>query len=356
MTTTLIVRDATLAVNGAPEKRGEPREHLRLRIEEVSHMDPRTAEECVEVLSSVAGGEAADPDVLEALVIIGLAHPSLAERMNLPTEMTGRRLAARLERNADIDRSVAVLELLQQHFPGQEALESDLAALMRRQGMVQDLVSRYFERAHRLVREGRNNEAAGWLREVLQLDPSRKDAARLLRNMRFKSAIRLHKRKSKSGGSTFVLVTLVLAVGFFYGLMREYRLHGELIALPEASTDSVPALKRRLADLESFVDRHPVWHGMFQVLAERSELRIQLAVLEEKARQEREAVERALRERLESAELCRERGLMRIQAGDTHGALEAFREALEFGGQEWDKRERVLRDVSDLEASAKDQQ
>src|SRR6185436_5780591 len=70
MTTTLIVRDATLAINGAPEKRREPREHLRLRVAEVAHMEERTAEECVEVLTAVAGGDGAEAEVLEALVIV----------------------------------------------------------------------------------------------------------------------------------------------------------------------------------------------------------------------------------------------------------------------------------------------
>lgn len=353
MTTTLIVRDATLAINGAPEKRGEPREHLKLRVAEVGHMDPRTAEECVEVLSAVAGGDGADPDVLEALVVIGLAQSRLAQRLNLPTEATGRRLAVRLERSGDIDRSLAVLELLQQHFPGQAALEHDLAQLMRRQGMVQDLVSRYFERAKRLVHEGRSHEAAGWLREVLQLDPSRKDAARLLRNLRFKTTARSKKRSG--GGIAFVLATALLAFGVFYELVREFRLREEFLSLPIAGADSVPVIKRRLTDLEQFVEKHPVWHGMFQVLTERSELRIQLAVLEEQARQERETAERAVRERLEAADLHRERGLMRIQGGDTRGALEAFRQALEAGGPDWPHHARVSRDVSDLEASSKDQ-
>jgi tetratricopeptide (TPR) repeat protein len=341
MTTTLIVRDATLAINGAPEKRGEPRDHLRGRIEEVAHMDVRTAEECVEVLTSVAGGEGADPQVLEALVIVALAHADMAERIGLPTVATGRRLAARLERLGDIDHTLALLEVLQQHFPGQESLDHDLAQLMRRQGMVKDLVNRYFERARKLMREGRNNEAAGWLREVLQLDPGRKDAARLIRDLRFKRSGRTARR---SGGLRFLAVVLAVALGVTWVVERETRLDAEFRALPQAS------LKRRLTDLERFVEQQPVWHGSLQVLSERAELRVKLAVLEEKARTEREAEERARRERLESADLCRARGLMLVQEGDLRGALQAFREALEFGGPEWPHYERISRDVSDVEA------
>jgi tetratricopeptide (TPR) repeat protein len=347
MPTTLIVRDATLAVNGAPEKRGEPREHLRTRVAEVKHMDARTAEECVEVLTSVATGEGADPEALQALMIVALAHPVLAERMGLPALETGRRLAARLERGGDIDRTLAVLELLQEHFPGHDTLERDLAQLMRRAGMVKDLVSRYFERARRLIREGRHNEAAGWLREVLQLDPKRKDAARLMRDLRIK---RVTRSRKKGGWLRFLFLATLLCLGGAYAVLRELRLRAEFQALPSAASGNLPALKRRLADLEEFISRHPLWHGGLQVLAERSELRVQLAILEERERAEREAVESAERERLEAADLCRERGLMRAQAGDARGALEALREAVRYGGPEWPHFQKVSQDISDLES------
>jgi tetratricopeptide (TPR) repeat protein len=352
MSTTLIVRDATLAINGAPEKRRAPREHLRARVAEVAHMDERTAEECVEVLSAVAGGEGADPEVLEALVIVGLAQVAMAKRLNLPTLATGRRLAARYERSAEVDAAVAVLELLLQHFPGQESLERDLGQLMRRQGMVKDLVGRYFERARRLMREGRNNEAAGWLREVLQLDPARKDAARLLRDLRFKGGGGRARRRGSMLRTLLVIGGLALGVAFLG--QRELRLRAEFLSLPSAAPGNAGVLKRRLGELERFIDQHPVWHGAFAVLSERTELRVQLAVLEEAARVERESAERAERERLEAADLSRQRGVLLAQSGDLRGALAALRQALEYGGPDWPHYARVSGDVSALEASLED--
>ena len=351
MTTTLIVRDAMLAINGAPEKRSEPREHLQLRIAEVAHMDERTAEECIEVLTSVANGEGADPDVLEALVIVALAHPNLGKRLKLPTVATGRRLAAILERSSAIERTLAVFELLARHFPGHESLERDLSQLMCRQGMVQDLVNRYFERAQKLVREGRNNEAAGWLREVLQLDPGRKDAARMMRDLRFK---RVKRSKRKSGNWRSPFVVALLALGLSYSVLREFRLSGEFRALPQAAPGNPTALKRRLADLEGFIARNPLWHGALQVLTERTALRVQLAVMEAKAEAAREVAEREARERVEAAELCRSRGMASVQSGDVRGALEAFREALAHGGPGWIHYERVSRDVADLQAGSEE--
>lgn len=347
MTTTLIVRDATLAIHGAPEKRGEPREHLRLRIAEVAHLDARTAEECVEVLAAVAGGEGADPEVLEALLILSLSHPRLTETTKLAPVPTGRRLATRLERDGEIDHAMAVLEVLLAHFPGHEALERDMAQLMRRQGMVQDLVGRYFERAKRCIAEGRPSEAAGWLREVLQLDPARKDAARLIRDLRFK---KLKKgRKAGSGGLKILAALLLCAAGLFVLVRRELALAEEFRALPGASEGNTASLERRLATLEEFVALHPIWHGALGVLSERSELRVRLAVLADKARQEREAVEQDQRDRLKSADLCRAKGLRAAQNGDVSAAIAAFEEALEFGGPQWEHHERVARDLADLE-------
>lgn len=346
MTTTLIVRDATLAIHGAPDKRGEPREHLRLRVAEVAHLDTRTAEECVEVLGAVAGGEGADPEVLEALLILSLAHPRLAETSKLAPMPAGRRLATRLEREGEIDHAMAVLELLLAQFPGHEALERDMAQLMRRQGMVQDLVGRYFERAKRCIAEGRPSEAAGWLREVLQLDPARKDAARLIRDLRFKKM----KQGRKLGGGLKVFVALLLcAAGIGALVRRELALAEDFRALPGANEGSTASLERRLSTLEKFVERHPVWHGSLGVLSERSELRVRLAVLADKARQERESVELEQRLTLQNADLCRTKGLRQAQNGDIAGAIEAFTEALEYGGPSWEHRERVARDLADLE-------
>jgi len=347
MTTTLIVRDATLAINGAPEKRSQPRAHLNARIAEVANLDARTAEECVEVLTSVAKGEGAEPEVLEALVIVALAHPALAQNLGLDPVAIGRRLVARLERLSEIERALAVLEVLLHHAPGNEALESHLAQLMRRQGMVKDLVGRYFERAKKLVREGRNQEAAGWLREVLQLDPGRKDAARLIRDLRFRNQNHAQRR---GVGVRFVLGTLALGLFAAYAALREFRLSTEFNNLSPAATGNLASQKRRLSDLEQFIQAHPVWHGALGVLSERSELRVQIEVFEERLRQEREAVERAERERLESADLSRARGMLAIEQADLQGALEAFRQALEFGGPDWKHYERVSGDVSELEA------
>jgi len=323
-------------------------------VAEVAHMEAQTADECVEVLLSVAQGEGADPEVLEALVIVALAHPKLAKRLELDTVGTGRRLAASLERGGEPDRSFAVLELLQQHYPGQPTLERDLAQIMRRQGMVKDLVGRYYDRARKLVREGRTNEAAGWLREILLLDPGRKDAARLLRDLRFKRGGPRRPRRPLAFRPLFLVA--VLGLGASYLALRELRLRGEYLALPQAAEGSTDALRRRARGLERFVESHPLWHGTLRALGERTDLRLKLALIEERERLAREAKEHSERERLESAELCRARGLMHVQSGDLPRALEAFRQALAYGGPEWSAFEQVSRDARALELSSSENQ
>lgn len=352
MTTTLIVRDAALAINGAQEKRAEPRAHLAARIREVARMDERTAEECVEVLGSVASGEGADPEVLEALLVVALAQPGLAERLSMPTLATGRRLAAALERRSDIDSALAVFEVLAKHFPGTESLERERIQLERRQGTVEDLVRRYFERAKKLLREGRTSEAAGWLREVQQLDPGRKDALRLLRDLRFKTGNRGQK---KSGRMPALFFVALLALGGSYGVLREARLMREHRALPTAAGDNSVALKRRLGELERFIARNPVWHGAFQAVSERSTLRVQVSVLEEQEHEARMAAERAESERLEAAELLRRQGEIYVQAGDLARAQEFLRRALERGGPGWSEFDRVSLDIADIESAIENQ-
>lgn len=347
MSTTLIVRDATLAINGAADKRADPREHLRSRIADVATMDPRTAEECMEVLNSAASGEQADPEVLEALIIVGLAHPALATGMSISPVNAGRRLAVRLERGGQIERTLALLEVLLASFPGQDSLERDLGAVMRRQGMVQNLVERYFDRAQKLIREGRHEESIKWLQEVLQLDRSRKDAARLIRDLRFRA--KSHDRH-KAVRWKFVMGALTLSLGVSFLALREIRVREQFDAMPEATENNLASLRRRLTDLDAFAAQHPVWHGGFAVVKERAKLRVVVERLEEQERNEKEAQEQRDLERLENARLARARGLMKAADGDFPGAITEFEQALQLGGEDWPPRAEVERQIQAIRA------
>ena len=85
MTSTLIVRDATLAINGDSFRANDPAEHLRTRVAAVAELDREFLEQCVQVLSASDGGEETSVDVLEALFVLGISPVSYTH-LTLPTK------------------------------------------------------------------------------------------------------------------------------------------------------------------------------------------------------------------------------------------------------------------------------
>jgi len=342
MSDTLIVRDATLAINGAPETRGDPYEHLQERIQDVAAKDPSMIEATVEVLRSVVGsGEEVNLEILEALTILGLAQPMYAEQMGVSAVSTGRRLAARKEQATEPEYAMAILETLLDAFPGDAAVERDYAALLRRQGMIHDLVQRYLDRAERFLREGKEEEAIQWLREALLLDRSRKDIARRIRDLRL--------RNGRSGRTSVrlrpVFAAVLVVLGSVALVQRERNLYTEFHALPPSEPGNLESMRTRLHAIEAFVDAHPVWHGAISAVSERSELRVEVDRLEVLEADRRQADEKRRQEEAEEAQLVRARGLMRVDSGDLEGALADFRHALELTSDSWPMREQTERDI-----------
>ncbi|MAB79066.1 MAG: hypothetical protein CMJ89_06895 [Planctomycetes bacterium] len=342
MTTTLIVRDATLVINGAPEKRKNPGLHLPRRLSEVEGMEIGLVEECAEVLLTAAGGEESAPEVLEALILIAIAHESIGARMGLTPASTGRRLAARFERAGKAENALGLLEFLVEELPGEPFIERDLAAVMRRQGVVRDLADRYFERAKSLIREGRAEEAMGWLRETLQIDRSRKDVVRLIRDLRFQEHALAQSRQVRW---RFVAMALAVSLGLSFIIIREVRLLDQYRQIPEAVPGNPHSTEERLVVLESFIKANPAWHRAFHVLQERSTLRIETDRIEELRNELQQREDQKTGERLLSAEAAMYRGMTLSDGTEWRSALDEFKKALEWGGENWEHREQVQRDV-----------
>ncbi len=351
MTSTLIIRDATLAINGASVDRSDPRAHLRARVEEVRGFQDDFLADSLEVLMPSAQGEGADMEALEALLIVGAARPELASARGVSTISAGRQLAHRLEKEDQGEKALAALELLVELFPGHKALERDLAGFMRRAGLVSDLVERYLQRSQQLLRQGRTAEAIAWMREVLLLDRSRKDVARTIRDLRFQEIDRVEARRSRR---RVAVIALVGSLAISVGLLRETRLAEEFRALPGAEAGDSAGMRERLAALEAFVERHPIWHGAFRALSERTELRLACdrALEAERLAQERRAAE--LARRADEAELARERGTLLARDGQYAIALDELRHALELSRPDWEHRERVQEDIAAISAYLED--
>lgn len=352
MTSTLIIRDATLAILGPPEPQADPAERLRRRVAEVASFEAPFLADCLDVLSLSARGGSGDPEALEALLIVALASPEQAAEKKLSSIAVARRLAAGLEKQGHSERALSILQLMVEVHPGHKALERDLAGLMRRQGMVQELVDRYIERSQQLLKQGRTAEAIAWMREVLTLDRSRRDVARTIRDLRYQEIDKVNVRRSRR---RVTLVTLVGSILVSAGLLRETRLAEEYRTLPEAQDNDPLGTKQRLDAIESFVEAHPVWHGSLRALAERTALRLEVDRREDAYRLVAERREAELARRKEEADLARQRGAVLAQDGHYSAALEELRRSLELATPQWEERERVQRDIDALSAYLEDQ-
>ena len=348
----LIVRDAALAINGASDSQQSAHQLLLSRVAEVSGYEDAFLADCLDVLQASVRGSSSDPEALLAVVIIGLARPELAQERKLSPAAAGRKLAAAWEKAGDADGARELLESCVERFPGHKALERDLAALMRRTGQVDELVDRYLARSKELLKQGRNDEAVTWLREVLQLDRSRKDVARTIRDLRFQQIDRVKHRRSRR---RVALVTLVASVLISAGLLREIQLAESYRTLPEAGPADLVGMRARLAGLETFIEQHPLWHGSLRALEERTALRLEVDRVADAERRVQERRAADLQQRRDEAELARKRGVILARDGNYAGALVEFEAALRVATTDWEQRERVQRDVDAISTYLEDQ-
>lgn len=342
MTSTLIVRDVTMAINGDRQSPVQPDLRLKERIAAVSEFEREFLEECTQVLSTTETSEETAPEVLEALFVLGMTHPDLLREIGLNAATVGRRFAARMERDGQPEVSLATLEFLIEEDPTNRGVQRDYAALMRRQGLVGELVQRHLAKAQELIGEGNNAEAIEVLREVLMLDRSRKDVARTIRDLRFQD-IKKSQRRRELGRKLLMSIVAIASVTLI-GL-REYDLRERFNTMLVNEDRSIEAVRGRLASMESFIESYPVWLGAFDALNERSRLRVELERLEARAQEEAERLDEELRRRREEASHSRERGRVLTLGEDYSSALAEFERALELGGAEWTLREQTQRDI-----------
>jgi len=253
-----------------------------------------------------------------------------------------------LERGGQSTRAQQILDMLSQNLPAQAPTAAALAdqedaQVAERVASIETLL----READQWIARGNRRDAIAKLQQILKLDRDRFDVARMIRDLR-----REQEGRSASHATVakvLLSMTIVGALGYLL-VQREQRVRDRWEALPQAAGSDSKALQARLDSIESLLAQEHYWAGVFGAWRERDDLRVQLQhIQEEAARAERAAaLQQAVR--LQQAEDVRLRGMQSIKGGRFEEALADLRQALELGGEKWEQRARVQRDISAIEA------
>jgi len=247
----LLVDDVVKALTSCRE--GEEGGALDLREQmqrAADEFDRRTAETFGRALVDSLCEDPADPRRLEALLILGLAHPSILEKYQVSLAAEGRRLCVLLENNGEMERARGLLELLVTHVPDDRGLQQDLSSMMRRTGDVDELIERCLQRADEAVHSGQPMDAIPWLQEILLHDQSRRDVARMIRDLRYQEmANRARIKRRNRLAMVLIVISTVLSTLF----VRERHIDDSYQALPPVDMENVGALNARLAGIDTLI-------------------------------------------------------------------------------------------------------
>jgi len=280
---------------------------------------------------------------LEALLILGLAHPDVLDRHRISLAVEGRRLAVLLERSGQVARARGVLELLSDRLPEERTIDHELAGILRRSGNTGELVERYLRRAEKAVEEESVSEAIPWLQEILLLDRTRRDVARMIRDLRYQEVER-HTRGSRRSR---ILILVLLVAGVLTAVVgRELSIREKYANIPPVDSDQLDtSLYQRKHSIDQLLSNHGFWFGIFVVTQERDFLRLEIAEFERQKERQEAAQAETNKRRLQTAEGARLRGKKFADRGDWLHALTAFEEALDYSPADWEHRPQVERDV-----------
>jgi tetratricopeptide (TPR) repeat protein len=336
-----IVREVVTSLTGGEP--GAERAALRQQMEQAAReFDSLAAATLCKALLERLTERPDDVRELETLLILGLAHPNVLQEHRIPLVQEGRRLAILLERQGEPERAQSLLELLCGQCPEDRGLDRELAGMLRRSGSTDRLVERYLRRAEEAMREGRRNDAVRWLREVLLVDRSRRDVARMIRDLGFEQVAR--RKAWLFAGKVAVGVALLAALAWAE-VDRERALLAEYEAIPPAMPGEVSSLRGRLAAIDEMVDANAPWIGIFAASHERAELRAAIARI---GSAEAEALAVHADEQAHQAtqaESARLRGRLAAERGDFAAARGELEQALELAPADWPHRVRVQADV-----------
>ncbi len=311
--------------------------------------DAGTAEAFARALLEALCQTPLDPRRLEALLILGLAHPSVLElnRISLPTE--GERLALLLEQSGQTARAAGLRRAI---------TDSGLAAGVRPQAPAPEKDARggtiappgpeeLMRDAERALARGDREAAIKSLRAILGRDRKRTDVARMIRDLRWEQqAGRVRAaRRLKLFAIAVVLSSAVAGL-----VWRENSVRARYRAIPLASSGDLAAMRARVDAIDDLVAREKAWLGMPLALRERSRLQNRIASTERSQEQARREVEQAAARTRDEAEALGSRGLLLAKQGRFGAALDDLRRALELGGPAWSRRDEIASNVTAIAA------
>jgi hypothetical protein len=216
-------------------------------------------------------------EMLEALVIVGLAHPRTFAQHRINLTQEGRRLAHLFEASGEKEKAQSLLEILAAQAPDDRTVDQDLASLMRRNGNAELLIERYLKRAQELISGPRPLEAIPWLQEVLLVDRTRRDVARMIRDLRFAQQERKQRvvRRLRAFAVFLLLVAVIGGV-----VLRELALAKAWDEIAPARDNDLTSLNARVLAIDAFQEDKRFWHGMFTASRERRDLRAEIMRIE----------------------------------------------------------------------------
>ncbi len=140
--------------------------------------------------------------------------------------------------------------------------------------------------------------------------------------------------------SILLASTLVTTV-----LLYQQRVEGDWGDLPAAGRGDLDSMQVRLAAVEDFMERYPLWIGSQRAMRERTRLSTELQVLrtERVLYQVRESERRDVE--LSQAVAARRLAIQTAEAGDFAGALAHLEVALEAAPEDWSEADQVVKDI-----------
>jgi len=351
-----VVTALTADVGAGPDARSALRERMQRAMQE---FDERTAEAFARALLDSLTHSPTDLRQLEALVILGFAHPEILDRHRISLHDEAERLVFLLERDGEADRAATVREMLTDSFsvhtePPAAAPAPGAPGASGAQGTPAPAADERRSRVERCLRQadeaamaGRHNEAIACLQEVLGLDPGRRDVGRMIRELRG----RQREKRWRFMRHVRALCFTLLALGAVaWGVWREFELRREYGELSVTTQGPDAVLQANLASIDEFVAANHFWFGMHQALTDKQAIETALARTARVAQRNKHEARVALEERLLGADAARVRGLMYAQKGQYEQALVDFRQALELAPDNWEHRPRVQADLEAIEA------